>query len=139
MTTDIWTEWIVWAQDLLGALSLVTLGQVWRAIYNPPTPLNLSIAAVVIAYKLPEYWRRWQSYRLSRRVVSFQWPAPKVSESNPVEGELSRRKRIQSGWEGSSRTLQYSPTRTTTRYCLRKRAALASQGHISHASTRPPV
>jgi hypothetical protein len=68
--------------DLLAWLSALTLGQVWKAIYNPPTPLNLSIALIALTLKAPTYYRRYTTWRASRRVVRFDWPLPEVSSAS---------------------------------------------------------
>ena len=65
--------------DLLAWLSALTLGQVWKAIYNPPTPLNVSIALIALTLKAPSFYRRYWTWRDSRRVVRFSWPLPEVS------------------------------------------------------------
>jgi len=65
--------------DLLRFLSALTLGEIWTAIYNPPTPFSLSILAIALAAKAPEYYRQFGEWRLSKRVVEFAWPLPSVS------------------------------------------------------------
>ena len=67
-----------WSQ-LLTYLSALTLGEIWRAIYNPPSRFNLSLLAIAVAIRVPEYYHRYQVWRASKRVVRFYWPLPKVS------------------------------------------------------------
>jgi len=68
---DQWEIFLDW-------LGPITLAQIGRAIYNPPTPLGLTITAVLLAYQAPVIYQRWIGWRLSRRVVQFDWPEPKV-------------------------------------------------------------
>ncbi|KAK6908563.1 meiotic Sister-Chromatid recombination aldehyde dehydrogenase [Kwoniella mangroviensis CBS 8886] len=62
--------WLTW-------LSALTLGQIWKVLYNPPNKLNLTIAFLVISFKLTFYLRRYRTWRESRKVVEFLWPVPK--------------------------------------------------------------
>ena len=66
---------------LLTSLSALTLGEIWRKLYNPPTPLNLSIALVLITLQIPRWTREWKERRISQRVVRFDWPLPEVGFS----------------------------------------------------------
>jgi hypothetical protein len=64
---------------ILSLISSLTLGQIFWAVYNPPTPKNLAVAAVVVAWKSPVLYSRFLQWRISRKVVYFNWPVPKVS------------------------------------------------------------
>ncbi|WRT69802.1 uncharacterized protein IL334_006793 [Kwoniella shivajii] len=62
--------WLIW-------LSHLTLGHIWKTIYNPPNKINLTIALIVISIKIPTYIESFRTWRQSRRVVSFRWDLPK--------------------------------------------------------------
>ncbi|WWD20400.1 hypothetical protein CI109_104876 [Kwoniella shandongensis] len=64
-------------ESLLNWLSTLTLGQIWLAIYNPPNKLSVAILLISLSIKMPEYLKRWQTWRASKRVVDFKWPVPK--------------------------------------------------------------
>jgi hypothetical protein len=73
-------------QDLLAQshrylawLSTLTLGQIFTAVYNPPTKLNLTLLVIAICFKVPEWAYRLSQWRLSRRAQRFEWPKPEVS------------------------------------------------------------
>lgn len=63
----------------LAWLSTLTLGQIFKAVYNPPTKLNLTLLVIAICFKLPEWAYKLSQWRLSRRVQRFEWPIPEVS------------------------------------------------------------
>ncbi|ORY34610.1 putative meiotic recombination-related protein [Naematelia encephala] len=68
---------IHWRTSFFNDLAPLTIGSLWKKIYNPPTPLNLSIAAVVLLSRLPHYLKIFKTWRTSRRVVHFNWAEPK--------------------------------------------------------------
>jgi hypothetical protein len=58
----------------------LTLGQIWTAIYNPPDKSwKVAVLVIAILYKTPQWWAKWCNWRLSRKVVRFNWPVPPVS------------------------------------------------------------
>ncbi|CAD6581237.1 MAG: Meiotic Sister-Chromatid recombination aldehyde dehydrogenase, partial [Tremellales sp. Tagirdzhanova-0007] len=61
-------------------LSSLTLGEIWRACYNPPTPI-LAILVVALGFQIPRWYKFWIDWNLSRKVWSFDWPEPE--EANP--------------------------------------------------------
>ncbi|WVW87035.1 hypothetical protein I302_109091 [Kwoniella bestiolae CBS 10118] len=65
--------WLTW-------LSALTLGQIWKAVYNPPNKVNLTIAFLVISYRLPSYLKQYRTWRESKRVVEFEWAVPKEAD-----------------------------------------------------------
>ena len=69
--------------DLLSWLATLTLGEIWSKIYNPPTRQNIvPVSALLLAacaYRLPEWSKKWEAWRVSRRVVWFAWPLPEVN------------------------------------------------------------
>lgn len=74
IVSDYLNKWTAWLAGL-------TLGEVWESINYHPCPawvnhLALVVAAVQLAYKF-SIW--YSTYRQSRRVYTFSWPAPKVS------------------------------------------------------------
>ena len=95
--------------DFLAYLSALTLGDIWAKVYNPPTPLSISIALIAILYKAPEYWQQYVSWRASRRVIAFAWPLPSVSSFLLTLGPCS--------WEASPRWLE-GPCDFRTRFRL---------------------
>jgi len=106
--------------DLLAYLSALTLGDIWAKVYNPPTPLSISIALIAILYKAPEYWQQYVSWRASRRVIAFAWPLPSVSSFLLTLGPSS--------WEASPRWLEWAcDFRTRVRLASIRQESAASR------------
>ena len=73
---------------LLTWLSALTLGEIWAKCYNPPTPRSLALAVIILLPKFPEWYSRYSAWRVSRRVVEFRWPLPKVSATERLSVEF---------------------------------------------------
>lgn len=70
-----------WLQPYFTWLSALTLGEIWFTIYNPPNRVNLTVALVVLYFKLPTWVMKYNLWKNERKVVEFGYPAPKVSVS----------------------------------------------------------
>ena len=73
-------------------LSSLTLGEIWRACYNPPTPI-LAILVVALGFQIPRWYKFWIDWNLSRKVWSFDWPEPEVYHLRPTLDRALRRDR----------------------------------------------
>ncbi|WWC65740.1 uncharacterized protein I303_108362 [Kwoniella dejecticola CBS 10117] len=67
--------WLLW-------LSTLTLGQIWKTIYDPPNKVNLTIAFLAISLRLPSYIKRYRIWRQSKTVVDFDWPVPEEASKD---------------------------------------------------------
>lgn len=81
----------------LAWLSTLTLGQIFTAVYNPPTKLNLTLLVIAICFKVPEWAYKLSQWQLSRRVQRFEWPTPEVSAAVSTDfgsNEEGRKRRV---------------------------------------------
>ena len=78
-----WYSFINW----LGAF---TFADIWRAGYQLPTPNKLALLVVVLALYTKDLQRWWKDWKLSRKVVQFQWSEPKVCQC-PLKLYLAKR------------------------------------------------
>ncbi|EAL18834.1 hypothetical protein CNBI0950 [Cryptococcus deneoformans B-3501A] len=82
-------------------LSALTLGEIWLTIYNPPNRVNLSIAFIIISFKLPTWARKYNSWKNERKVVRFGYPVPKEA-SKQWEGRVIENPNLLSHLEDES-------------------------------------